>query len=194
MSFVLKNVEIEYFNDVFSDMLNQFPKNELKGYDVYLNLLKSDNYLLFKAFDNNHEVGYSLIARDKVNNVIWLDYLAVHEKFHSKGYGGKILEALKDYFIEVRGCYLEVEKADENIPDTIRRIKFYENLGALRLNCDYYYPNKLGDLAMDMYFIPYHKDLPDCKTTISVISNIFELLHIDLNHIDQVLKKITVID
>lgn len=178
----------EGFNIFYNDMVKQFPKEELKTEDVFIELINSGNYDVLSAFDRR---AYVFIAKDDENSVLWLDYLAVVKQFHSKGYGKQIIQSLSEYYPEYFGCYLEVEKPDENIPDTIRRIKFYENLGAVKLNIRYFYPNKNGDLPMDLYFLPFRNFI--AENTLKTIQNIFFLLHSDITHIKSVLNKITCI-
>lgn len=190
MNFKLEKADIRVFDSVFNDMAEQFPTTEMKDYKTFCKLLYSENYELLTAKESDITVGYALVALDKENMVLWLDYIAVLKDFHSKGYGSKVLKNLKELYEDYKGCYLEVEKPDKNDFNTLRRIKFYENLGALKLNVDYFYPNSEGMLAMDLYFIPYSDFLPDKDFTGSVIKNIFSFLHADIKHLPLVLAKI----
>ena len=132
-----------------------------------------------------------LAVEEKETNTLWLDYFAVYKHFHSQGKGSEIMRNFITYFSDYNGCYLELEQPDETALDTLRRIKFYENLGAVKLNIRYFYPNKNGDLPMDLYFLPFRNFLPE--NTLKTIQNIFFLLHSDITHIKSVLNKISCI-
>lgn len=173
------------FDIFYNDMILQFPKEELKSKAEFKKLIDSGKYDILSAFEKS---AYVFIVKDIENSVIWLDYLAVMKNFHSKGYGKRIMESLKEYYPKYYGCYLEVEKPDENVADTIRRINFYKNLGAVRLNCDYFYPNENGYLPMDLYYLPFDDKLP--QNSIKTIENIFNILHSELPHIKDVLQRI----
>lgn len=174
------------FRYIFYDMQKQFPKAELKSYDEYEELLDSNKYKVFYALENGIKIGYVLFA--EVENVIWLDYVAVFEKFHSKGYGSQIIEAMKT--LSKDALILEVEPKDEKIPNTLRRIKFYEKLGAHKLNIEYYYPNKNGCINLDLYEIKYNKNANiDYKL---IIEKAFEMLHSYLTHYKYILNKISI--
>ena len=75
------------FRDIYTDMLTQFPKEELKSYEEFQNLLKLPQYKLFVLDKDNKHVGYSLWFKDYEMKFIWLDYIAIFKEFHSKGYG-----------------------------------------------------------------------------------------------------------
>ena len=190
MTLILKKADPNIYDFVYSDMKKQFPESELKDYDVFINLLNKIDYELLLAKINNSTVGYVIVAKDNINKVIWLDYIAILQDFHSKGYGSLIISNLKKYYPDYNGCYLEVEKPDLTCNNTLRRIKFYKNLGAEKLNIDYYYPNKDGMLPMDLYFISYNNFSPNRLFSQSVINNIFMLLHKNIIHYQEVLSKI----
>ncbi len=190
MTLILKKADPNIFDFVYSDMKKQFPVSELKDYDAFVNLLEKTNYELLLAKMDNITIGYVIVAKDNINKVIWLDYIAILEDFHGKGYGSLIMLNLKKYYSDYNGCYLEVEKPDLTCNNTLRRIKFYKNLGAVKLDIDYYYPNKDGMLPMDLYFIAYNNFSPGKLFTQSVINNIFMLLHKNIIHYQEVLSKI----
>ncbi len=183
--------DINNFNEIYEDMLLQFPKSELQDFCVYENLLKKGDYLLFLAKDDGKNIGYFLLFEDKPNNSLWLDYIAVFKSFHSKGYGKTIFSLLKDSLSTYNGVYLEVEKPDQEKPDTIRRISFYENLGAKKLDCEYYYPNKDGCIPLDLYFLAFGENgLPKCDQVKDTIRMVFDSLHCHLEHVNEVFDKI----
>ena len=172
-----KPVTSKDFRIIYNDMTEQFPPEELKSYTRFCELLESGRYYVKSVIDEAQIVGYVIFII--VNDSLWLDYIAVFKQFHSKGYGGRILKALLEEF--KKGIYLEVEKPDKLHPNTLRRIKFYTNLGAQKLNYDYYYPSAAAPLAMDLYYLPY-KSLPE--QVAADIKDDFAFLHSDIAYLN----------
>lgn len=176
------------FDLVYQDMCEQFPKNELKSKTQYLKLFENSNYKLILASD----VGYILFMEDKELNTIWIDYFAIFKKYHSQGYGSKILNTMKK--LNYRGCFLEVEKIDKNKIQTIRRVNFYKNANAKLLDTDYYYPHSEGILAMDLYYIPFsNPHLPGNKEIEQSVKKLFSTIHKDIKTMPEALNKFKII-
>lgn len=189
--FFVKQADKDIFDDIYCDMKRQFPLQELKNRESFDKLLSDGKYCLYCAFDGECRVGYFLVFKDSMS--LWLDYIAIFKEHHSKGYGHKIFDLMKQFFAEdFNGIYLEVEKPDEREPNTLRRIKFYESLGAKKLDIDYFYPNKDGYIPMDLYFMPFKTGLsmPDKTAVKSTIKTAFSALHGDIPHVREVFEKI----
>lgn len=182
----LKKIGKDEFPLIYSDMQKQFPQSELKAYETFLKLIDTDKYKVYAALDDGTLVGYVIVA--EIEDIIWLDYIAVLKEFHSKGYGGLILAGLKNIYAEKSGCLFEVEVPDVKELDTLRRIKFYKNLGAQKLPIDYFYPNAEGSIKMHLYAFPYKS----CNNLnyLKIIKGVFEFIHLDLPHRKDVLAKI----
>ena len=181
-------------NDIkrlYSDMEKQFPISELKPMEEFQNLFSNNQYIAYDVVNKEQKIGYVIIVEDKNNKIIWIDYLAVLKEFHSHGYGSEILKELEKIYKNFDGCYLEVEKPDNNIPNTLRRINFYKKHGAVKLPVEYYYPNSNGILPMDLYYIPYTKR--QAENILIVIKNIFNILHKNIKDIDEKYAKIRLI-
>lgn len=176
---------INDFFTVYEDMKQQFPENELKPQEHFVNLFKKEVYKLFLC-----KYGYMLFARDKETNTLWLDYFAVYKQFHSQGKGSEIMKSFIDCNSDYTGCYIELEQPDKKQPDTIRRIKFYEKFGAYNLNLEYYFPSKEAPLPMELFFIPFHNKKPEQHTVMLSVKNIFHLLHSDVINLDDFLRRI----
>lgn len=181
--------DINDFEHVYEDMKLQFPPCELKPYEQFVQLFKSGIYKLFLC-----EYGYMLFVAEEETNMLWLDYFAVFKQFHSRGLGSKLLKNIAEELKEYKGCYLEVEKADEKEPDTIRRINFYERAGAVNLDVDYLYPCiENPPLPMELYFLPFRNTVfkkPDNKTILLSVKNVFHILHKDVPNLRDVLHQI----
>lgn len=177
---------------IYKDMLIQFPQNELKTFGQYKKLSSTEEYIIYNAIENNEQIGYIIVVDNKELKYIWIDYLAVFKEFHAKGYGHKILKELSNLYSDYNGCFLEVEKVDEKLLNTIRRVRFYESQGAIKQPVDYYYPDYTEPLPMDLYYFPYKNSSPN-EDVFDEIKFVFGLLHTDVENIEQVYNKITLI-
>lgn len=180
-------VEIKNLESVYNDMQQQFPPEELKSCK-HLQCLLGKNYKLYQGLENTNEIGYFFLFEDK--DFILLDYLAIYQKFHSKGYGSKILQSLKKLYPNKKGCFLEVEKPDNSNINTFRRIKFYEKQGAVKLDLNYLYPSIDKPLPMDLYYIPYRDKIPNKIETERFITELFNFVHTDITNKDDIIKEI----
>lgn len=178
-------IETLEFESIYKDMQAQFPKAELKTYE-HLKEIAGDNYRIYQVIENE-PVGYVILF--ETEDFIFIDYVAVFKEFHSRGFGGKILENLKQAFHK-RGCFLEVEKPNFLDKNTLRRIKFYEKYGAEKLDVNYIYPNNEGGLPMDLYYISYDNKKPSNSDIKQFITALFKAVHFDIENCDEILKKI----
>lgn len=173
--------------NIFADMQKQFPPEELKTFEA-LNLLLNGKYYKFAIYyDNDEAVGYVFYLE---NEYIWIDYVAVFEKFHSKGYGSKILEALFKKYSNLRGCFFEVEPEDCERLQTIKRMNFYKKLGCEILDFKYYFPNDVRELKMELLYKSFDGKLPDKNEIKKQIEFVFETLHFDVKNKNATLQLI----
>ena len=173
------------FSVIYDDMLFQFPASEMKSLEKFQSI-SGDNYYIYKIIEKV-PVGYVVIF--EYLDFIFIDYIAVYKEFHSQGFGGKILERLRELFKDKKGCFLEVEKPDLENFNTIRRIDFYQKHGAKKLDINYLYPNEKGFLPMDLYYISYGSE-PSYYEIKSFITKLFEVVHKDIKHSEEILAKI----
>ena len=138
-------------------------------------------------YDNDEAVGYVFYLE---NEYIWIDYVAVFEKFHSKGYGSKILEALFKKYSNLRGCFFEVEPEDCERLQTIKRMNFYKKLGCEILDFKYYFPNDVKELKMELLYKSFDGKLPDKNEIKKQIEFVFETLHFDVKNKNATLELI----
>ena len=184
-----KTTNTDILKNIYNDLNEQFPPEELKGYEEIKKLIKNNRYELYLAKENDEIIGYTIIAR--LESIIWLDYIAVLKKFQGLGYGSKILKQLKEINDKNNGCLLEVEKPNHTEQNTIRRINFYKKLGAKKLEINYLYPTKTGGLPMDLYYIPYKVNSTPTITEIKIIiKNLFALLHSNIPELDKIYNTI----
>lgn len=183
---MLELKESKKYELVYDDMLEQFPRDELKPYKNFVKNF-GNNYILYEILEEQ-PIGYIVLF--EYLDFIFIDYIAIYKKFQSKGYGSLVLEKLKESFKNKKGLLLEVEKEDIKNPKTKRRIAFYKKNGAELLSINYLYPNRNGYLPMDLYFIPYRAEKVSVQELKEFIKCLFSTIHSDIEHREEVLEKI----
>ena len=176
------------FEWIYEDMLKQFPKEELKDKEWLSNLIAREKYDLWLAEADGTPVAYVLIC--PYESYLWLDYIAVFQKHHSKGYGSKILPLLSEVYSGSKGLFLEVEHESEEDPNTVRRIRFYRRLGAEMILTSYQLPTAEGGFPMGLYFLPYQQSIPQNREVLDTIRYVFDTVHGDIASRSFLLKQI----
>ena len=90
---------------------------------------KSKNAKFYNIYDGELWIGFNYLMMD--NNILMLQYLAIDANIRSKGYGGKIIEKIKNMYSDkviILGIEIPDEKSKNN-EDRIKRKKFYLNNG-----------------------------------------------------------------
>ena len=185
----MENNEIEIsegnlseLKDVYQRLSTDFPANELKDYKHFQLLLANEKYKLLWAKQQEEIVGYALIYQFEHIPALWLDYMAIDQHYRNTGYGSlffqKMIQSRQDGFI---GTFVEVEIPEEDGDSRVqqlRRINFYERLGARRLNIPYKLPTNDGGFPMYLYFRPssnVHR-LPKEQIE-AAIKEVFQFIH-----------------
>ena len=101
-----------------------FPRYERKPFQIIRRMHKEGRTDVWLAEYHGHFAG--LAATINSDDIILLDYLAVHEKRRDKGVGSATLQALLTLY-EGRGLFVEIEAADRDDPngEKARRKQFY---------------------------------------------------------------------
>lgn len=176
------------FNNIYNDMLNQFPKCELKTFDFFLKLLNSSNYKceLFKI--NNQNIGY---VSYYLSDFIWVDYLAVFKNFQSKGFGTQILNHLFNKYKKLNGAYFEVELQNEKDINTQKRMQFYkQKIKCVETHIKYFLPNDFELYEMKLLYKPLYLKLLDNQTILKNIEETFSVLYSNITNVDKIFDKI----
>jgi ribosomal protein S18 acetylase RimI-like enzyme len=184
--------ELKYVYPLFT---KDFPIQEQKTYYQLESLISMGKYkLLVAKYRSNHEmVGYAFIYDLEQANAIWLDYLAITEQSRNKGYGAILLNLLAQYKPDGLGLLFEVEipVEGENKNNQLRRVNFYERLGAKKLDVRYEFPTNIGGFPMYLYFKPSStlQILPK-KLIKEAIMEAFENIHTNVKNKQQILARI----
>lgn len=192
IKFVNTNLE-NVLNHIFSDMQTQFPPEELRDFDYFYKSLtqKTDEnsggtYRLAVLEIENQICAYVFYY---VSDFLWVDYLAVFKEFHSCGYGTELLNELFEKYTDLKGCYFEVEKADESLPQTLKRMRFYERLGCVNTGINYLFPIDNDAISMELLFKPFNSKLPSRSEHIFAVERVFNHLHSSVKGVDDTFKK-----
>ncbi|TDL61148.1 GNAT family N-acetyltransferase [Rhodococcus qingshengii] len=197
--------EIELVEGTIQDLKNvyqcftaDFASDELKSYKHLKQLMSKKNYKLLLAKDPiiNQVVGYAFIYEFDWLQGIWLDYMAIDNQYRGSGYGALLFKKLTKWKQNGfgGGIFIEVEMPEEKEGFTrenqLRRIRFYERLGAKRLPIPYQLPTKDGGLPMYLYFWPSPdvEKLPKEQIQ-EAISEVFNYIHSDIKHKDYILME-----
>lgn len=175
------------FDEVYRDMCVQFPPEEMKPIDVFEKLLTNPDYKVLQFYDEGVPVGYMLCL---IKDFIWVDYFAVYSQYHSQGYGSRILEFLFEKYSYLNGVYFEVEREDVQNPCTSRRLKFYARLGCINTGFNYYFPNSVKLLKMELLYKPLKAQKPANSVISADIRKVFDVLHFDVPCREEIYKRI----
>jgi GNAT superfamily N-acetyltransferase len=187
--------DLEY---VYQRFTSYFASYELKSYQHLKLLMSKKNYKLLLAKDPiiDEIVGYAFIYEFNRLQAVWLDYMAIENQFRGSGYGTLLFKKLTKWKQNgFRGIFIEVEIPEGNEGVTrvnqLRRIRFYERLGAEKLPIPYQLPTDDGGLPMYLYFwkSPDVKQLSKEQIQ-EAIAEVFTFIHSDIKHRDDILKKI----
>jgi GNAT superfamily N-acetyltransferase len=179
---------------VYKRFEREFAAKERKDYQHLISLINGGKYKLFLAKDRglNHIVGYAFVYKIDYPLALWLDYIAIDVPYQNLGYGTLLFNKIIEYCSEFLGLFLEVEIPDkENFGfiQQLRRIKFYERLGARKLAIHYKCPTVHDGLPMYLYFWPSPCTLMLHKEQIqAAITAVFDDVHSDQPYRSEVLK------
>lgn len=169
------------FQQVYADMLTQFPPSEMKTKAAFLKLLDNKNYDLgVVRNDENQMVSYFLCYRIDSLKMVLLDHFAVVRQYHGKGIGSVVLKLIREHYCTFKGLILEVENPNPEDLNTIRRIKFYQRLGAYKLNMKYLIPAENNSaMLMTLMFLNCANDgvKVEKKEVINALKYIFNDVH-----------------
>jgi len=190
--------DMDDLEDIYDSYTKDFASDERKEFDHLRMLMEKKKYKLLLGRHRilNDTIGYAFLFEAYYGKILWLDYIAIMEKFRNAGYGTLLFEKIAEFRQDTTlGVLLEVEKPDSNNEDIkrnqLRRIKFYERLGARKLHIDYKLPTATGGFPMDLYFKPSPgvRILPK-EVIQEVIASVFDYIHTDVYGRDMILNSI----
>lgn len=122
--------KLKDYKEISEFMQRVFPKEEFMSMWM-LNLLSKLKKFNFSAFyDEDLFVG--ILFTIDLKDTLFVFYIAVNDKIHSKGYGSKLLQLLFDKYPK-KSVSLFIETMDnktaDNYEQRIKRLAFYERNG-----------------------------------------------------------------
>ncbi len=118
------------YKEICAFMQRVFPKEELMPMWLIRLLTLKKNYNFKVYYDNDLFVG--ILFTIESEDTLFVFYIAVNDKIHSKGYGSKLLQVLFDKFPN-KPITLFIETMDDksaiNYEQRVKRLAFYERNG-----------------------------------------------------------------
>ena len=176
MNMSFKLVNFDEFKHIYDDMLLQFPKEELKTYDEFRELIETAaEYQVYDIKVDDINVGYAIWFIDSEMKFLWLDYIAIYKDFHSCGYGSLAIKEFIKNYSTYKYSFFEIEKPLSE--QAIKRQEFYERSGCKNTGMEYFFPNKYKKLEMDLIYYPISAHRPDNDYINLAIKKIHKIIH-----------------
>lgn len=132
MEIVLKEQTLSQAKALYeTHMHRDFPENEIKPWDITVNLYEKGIYEMLEAHADGKMIGYVWMLCP-AGDAALIDYLAVLPAYRNAGLGSEILKVLsKRYQSRGKGLILESEYPNEapNPQIAVRRLEFYAKAG-----------------------------------------------------------------
>ena len=131
-------IDIEEFEDkIYEIYTNLFPEEEQRDWRkikvAYINGLEK----FYKIVVDNLVIGFFMLESNGKDYPFYLDYFGIFKEYQNKGYGTQAIKKLLSDIVGNSGLCIEIEKEDTLNPITLKRAKFYENLGFKKVNSEY---------------------------------------------------------
>ena len=148
---------IDDLDSIYESYALEFHENERKTKYQLKQLMIRGAYHLLIAEEHAedqaiHLIGFACLYVPQNEDFIWLDYLVIERAYQSKGYGSKFFEEMMRMWSDRKGMFIEIEIPKGDDINQVRRIAYYEKLGAKRLPINYHLPTEVDDMAMYLYF------------------------------------------
>lgn len=163
----------------YADYAADFPAEERKSRVLLEELLRRGAYRIIGARDREsgalaaYLMGYPVCE----GHHFWLDFYAVRRAGRGAGLGSWILRNLHR-IVPCEGLFIEVDPVrpdDGDDSPAVRRIRFYERMGAWPLPVDYSLLLEDGSLfPMLLYYLPWTGTAPDRAAVATAITTTFE--------------------
>lgn len=175
----IKKASDSDFDKMYADMLTQFPASEMKTRQAFDSLRRDKDYECCILEKDSKMVGYFCAYVVSETSIALLDHFAIEKGSHGMGLGSESLGLILERYRGCRGVLLEVEKPNPQDVNTLRRIKFYKNMGAYKVDVKYYLPGGDSSVPMDLYFINCSgaKDRISAEEIMGTIKIVFERVH-----------------
>ncbi len=148
----------QYFDDVYKMLTDYFLTDEYRLYDAQRAILSDERYSLYQFIDDKTKKLIGFISFWKLDDLYFIEHLAVDECYRKEGYGSKILaEGLSKTTGDV---VLEIELPSDDVGR--KRLSFYQKNNFFFNEYKYRQPPlNAGDAAIPMNILSYKKPLTE---------------------------------
>ena len=134
----LQNVTIQEFeNKLYSEYIKIFPKEEQRDWKNIKKTYEKGIEKFYIIVEEEVVVGFIMLEKNEKYESYYIDYFAILEEYRNKGIGTKALQLLLENVVKDNLLFLEIEKPVETNVETIKRKKFYINLGFKEIESEY---------------------------------------------------------
>ncbi len=132
MGFAERNLskKLEDYKEICAFMKRVFPKDELLPMWFIRVITRKKKYDFKVYYENDVFVG--ILFTIDLDDTLFVFYIAVNDKLHSRGYGSKLLQVLFNrYPNKSITLFIETmsDKGAENYEQRVKRLSFYERNG-----------------------------------------------------------------
>lgn len=168
----LQNISIEEFeNEIYNKYIKLFPEEEQRDWTNIKRTYNKGIESFINIVEDSKTIGFIMLEKLKEDFPYYIDYFAIFEELQGKGYGTKAIKLLLTTDgIKENGICLEIEKETTDDENTIKRSKFYKELGFRSIDSEYnlynvrYTPyvydknNRLDKETVDKIMFEYYKE------------------------------------
>ncbi len=159
-----------------TSMTEDFEGHGLKPLAMMQQMMDQGTYECLGMYEDGQQRGYACLVREPDSGYFLLDYFAVSSGCRDKGYGGKFLETLREYYAGEKGIFLESEsvcgapdEAEQQV--CMRRIRFYRRHGCRHTEVK----SRLFGIEYDIFYIPLTEAVPDTEMEVDRIYRLMGL-------------------
>lgn len=134
LEFVSFDINGDCESNVKNLYLTAFPFAERMPYFLFKHLSKKENVGFYAVYDKSSFVG--LVYNVYYKDIVYLFYFAINPTLRGKGYGSKVLAAMREKYYD-RRIVLNIEECNEksdNYSERLKRKNFYEKNGFFALD------------------------------------------------------------
>ena len=135
----LQNISIEEFEyEIYNKYIKLFPEEEQRDWNNIKRTYNKGIERFIKIVEDSKTIGFILLEELKEDFPYYIDYFAIFKEFQRKGYGTEAIKLLLTTDgIKENGICLEIEKETTDDENTIKRSKFYKELGFNCIDSEY---------------------------------------------------------
>jgi len=186
--------------NIYLSFADEFPINERKTMAELRTLMDNGAYHLIiaeealeDAFEETTQrIGFAFVYMPENANFVWLDYLVIEKNHQSKGYGSRFFNYLLQLTPYLKYMFMEVEIPNGLDINQIRRVQYYERLGAVKYPLDYLLPIPEGSIPMSLYLSKLESAEPlQMSEVLEIIRHAHGYIHWEHSHLTQLFERIS---